>query len=493
MGVVYKAEHRLMKRVVALKVISPRLTANGAAIARFHREVEAVAKLAHTNIAAAYDADEVDGQLVLVEEFIEGTDLAQVVQEQGPLPVAQACGYIRQAALALQHAHERGILHRDIKPSNLIVTGDAHVKVLDFGLASLRDQPGDEDHAEPGTSASPANPTLTDFGQGMGTADFVAPEQVRDAHAADFRSDIYSLGRTLVFLLTGRSEAPLPVRLPRALVSILDRMTAAEPAQRFQTMTEVAAALSRFADEGKECRVNRRLLMALGMGLLVGLLGVWLYRQHTNRDGKFHPLSLEKVATAVSTRPLFTNGRSERLIFPSWGVQRVFDIPFDVLDPLGDQRKNGIVLYGPLDSPAKEMPKIVRLPCGFRAKSIHLLGGVAGWGYQGPGEGAPGTMNHKSVSMIVRLDYADGTREDHELLNGVHICDFCTNEDGDFYEVPGSTVAMRLKPVAHGPKQIRYLAIHPKKPESVIAGIEFIKGENSITSPVVMAVTIEEP
>jgi serine/threonine protein kinase len=276
MGVVFKAEHRLMKRVVALKIISPRLTANGAAIARFRREVEAVAKLAHANIAAAYDADEVDGQLVLVEEFIEGTDLAQVVQEQGPLPTAQACSYVRQTALALRHAHERGILHRDIKPSNLIVTGDGHVKVLDFGLASLRDQPED-DHAEPGISTTPANRTLTDFGQGMGTKDFVAPEQVQDAHAADARADIYNLGRTLVFLLTGHAESPAPSGVSSALVGVLDRMTAPDPEQRFQTMKEVAAALAPFAGEGKGRRVNRALLLAVGVVLLAGLVGVCLY------------------------------------------------------------------------------------------------------------------------------------------------------------------------------------------------------------------------
>jgi serine/threonine protein kinase len=309
MGVVYKAEHRLMKRVVALKVISPRLTASGAAISRFRREVEAVAKLAHANIAAAYDADETDGHLVLVEEFIEGTDLAQVVKEQGPLPTAQACGYVRQTALALQHAHEQGILHRDIKPSNLIVTGDGRVKVLDFGLASLRDQPGEEDHAEPSISTTPANRTLTDFGQGMGTKDFVAPEQVQDAHAADPRSDIFSLGRTLVFLLTGHADAPLPSAVPSAVVGVVTRMTAPDPEQRFQTMTEVAAALAPFAGEGKGRRVNRVLLLAFGMVLLVGLLGLCLYllrektKPATSAEGKNSKTASTKSGCIRFARP----------------------------------------------------------------------------------------------------------------------------------------------------------------------------------------------
>jgi hypothetical protein len=139
------------------------------------------------------------------------------------------------------------------------------------------------------------------------------------------------------------------------------------------------------------------------------------------------------------------------------------------------------------------MPKTVSLSCGLRAKAIHLLGGVAGWGYQGPKIGLPGSDNTKSVSMIVRLHYADGGTEDHELINGIHVCDFSMTEKGEFIEVPGSTFAMRLKPAGRVPNQIRYLAIQPGKTDVQLSTIEFVKAENSITSPVVMAVTVEEP
>jgi hypothetical protein len=276
MGVVYKAEHRLMKRVVALKVIGPRLSASAAAVARFRREVEAVARLQHPNIAAAYDADESGARLVLIEEYVEGADLARVVQERGPLPAAEACGYVRQAAQALQHAHERAILHRDVKPSNLIVTPAGQIKVLDFGLACLRDRPEEEGPAEAASAtARPAGSTLTDFGQGLGTAEFAAPEQVRDAHAADARSDIYGLGRTLYFLLAGRFDAPLPPHVPGALAAVVARMTAADPASRFQTMTEVAAALAP-RSAGAAGRHRRKLvLLALVAAVLLGLLGAW--------------------------------------------------------------------------------------------------------------------------------------------------------------------------------------------------------------------------
>ncbi len=282
MGIVYLAEHRLMKRVVALKVIAPHLTASRAAVTRFRREMEAVGKLAHANIAAAYDADETDGQLILVEEYIEGNDLASLVREKGPLPLAEACGYVLQAARALQHAHERGILHRDIKPHNLTVTGEGHVKVLDFGLALLREQKdeADTDSAIIGVTALP-NATLTDFGRGMGTADFASPEQVRDAHAADARSDIYSLGRTLVFLLTGRVErsgaSPGP-DVPLALVGVLDRMTAPAPDQRPRTMTEVADALTPFVvgegrPRGRRLLLGGLILLLVVLPIVVG--GIW--------------------------------------------------------------------------------------------------------------------------------------------------------------------------------------------------------------------------
>jgi serine/threonine protein kinase len=285
MGVVYKAEHRLMKRLDALKVICPRLTANAAAVARFRREVQAVARLQHPNIAAAYDADETDGQLVLIVEYVEGADLARVVREQGPLPVARACGYAQQAALALQHAHERGVLHRDVKPSNLIVTAGGHLKVLDFGLACLRDQQEEEGEAEPsGATAPPAGGTLTDFGQGLGTAEFAAPEQVRDAHAADARSDVYSLGRTLYFLLAGRFDASLPPDAPGPLSAVLARMTAPDPDARFQTMSEVAAALAPFAAEKR--RRRKALLLALVLVALLGPLAGWLALR---RDGTPRP------------------------------------------------------------------------------------------------------------------------------------------------------------------------------------------------------------
>src|SRR5262249_51639814 len=134
---VYKARHKKMDRLVALKVINAQLVGNPKAVERFHREVQAAAKLHHPNIVTAHDADEAGNTHFLVMEFVEGTDLAKYIEKKGPLPVAHACHFIRQAALGLQHAHERGMVHRDIKPHNLMLTADGVVKIMDFGLARL--------------------------------------------------------------------------------------------------------------------------------------------------------------------------------------------------------------------------------------------------------------------------------------------------------------------------------------------------------------------
>src|SRR5262249_7236342 len=135
MGAVYQAQHLLMERLVALKVINHNLLDNRAAVERFRREVKAAAKLTHPNIVTAHDAEQAGDTHFLVMEYVEGTSLARLTSDQGRWPVARACDYVRQAALGLQHAYEQGMVHRDIKPHNLMLTAAGQIKVLDFGLA----------------------------------------------------------------------------------------------------------------------------------------------------------------------------------------------------------------------------------------------------------------------------------------------------------------------------------------------------------------------
>jgi eukaryotic-like serine/threonine-protein kinase len=263
MGVVYRAEHRVMSRTVALKVMARRYTANKTAVERFRREVQAAARLAHPNIVTAHDADEANGTHFLVMEYVEGVSLDRLVRRRGPLPVATACQIIRQAALGLQHAHEKGMVHRDVKPHNLMVNRKGHVKVLDFGLARLAaETDGDLD------GTPPTGPTVTSPSLMLGTPDYVAPEQAKSASAAGPRSDIYALGCTLYFLLTGRApfsasgtaleklvahatDTAPPIRSSRADVSpeveaLVARMMAKDPAARPATAADVATTLRAF-------------------------------------------------------------------------------------------------------------------------------------------------------------------------------------------------------------------------------------------------------
>jgi predicted Ser/Thr protein kinase len=255
MGAVYQAEHRLMERPVALKVVKQTLTDNPAMVERFRREVKAAARLAHPNIVTAHDAEQAGDTHFLVMEFVEGTSLAQLVARQGPLPVSQACDYIRQAARGLEHAHECGMVHRDIKPQNLMLTPRGQVKILDFGLARFASE------------LQPAG-ALTASHALMGSPDYIAPEQAVDSRNADIRADVYALGCTLYHLLTGHppfpegsliqkvmahmEHAPASLTafrsdLPDGLVQVVERMMAKRPEERYQTPGEVAAALEQWA------------------------------------------------------------------------------------------------------------------------------------------------------------------------------------------------------------------------------------------------------
>ncbi len=261
MGVVYLAKNKLMGRLEVLKVVGGHLANKPAVLDRFIREIQSAARLQHKNIVSAYSALRVGESIILAMEYVEGEDLAKVVKSGGQLPVANACYYIYQAALGLQHAHERGMVHRDIKPANLILASDGKkkvVKVLDFGLAKV-------------TSEGEADSGLTSEGQMLGTPDYISPEQIRDAQKADIRADIYSLGCTFYYLLTGgppfrasklwdlyqahfsMDADPLNRVRPEVsseLAALVAKMLAKDPDLRFQTPGDVAQSLTRFFKPG---------------------------------------------------------------------------------------------------------------------------------------------------------------------------------------------------------------------------------------------------
>ena len=253
MGIVLKAEHRRMKRIVAVKMIAGAALKSPDAVKRFYREVEAAARLEHANIVTAYDASEHEGVHYLVMQFVDGKDLGAIVKERGPLSVSQAVDYTIQAARGLQFAHKQGVVHRDIKPANLLVDKEGTLKILDMGLARIGGVVDEEDKDR-----------LTASGQIMGTCDYMAPEQAMDTHHVDARADIYSLGCTLYRFLTGdvmykgetlakilisHQLSPIPSLckacsdvLPQ-LDAVFQKMVAKKPEDRYQTMAEVIADL----------------------------------------------------------------------------------------------------------------------------------------------------------------------------------------------------------------------------------------------------------
>ncbi len=324
MGAVYRAEHRHMERLVALKVIHPGLMPSPATVQRFRQEVRAAARLQHPNIVTAHDADEAGGLHFLVMEHVQGRSLADLVRERGPLPIGEACEYIRQAALGLQHANEQGMVHRDIKPHNLMVTPAGQVKILDFGLAR-RARGAEEVAGKPEGSAVP----LTGAGAVLGSADYIAPEQAADPRTADIRADIYSLGCTLYFLLAGsppfpegtvqdklarHAHEPLPALLdvPGGLAALLARMTAKEPAERPATPAQVAEALAPFSSSAAPAARgrNRRPLLIAGLVLAATLFaGAIAMRVTTDRgeivvetDDKSLKLTVRKSGEIIRIR-----------------------------------------------------------------------------------------------------------------------------------------------------------------------------------------------
>jgi serine/threonine protein kinase len=299
-SLVFKARHPERGWIVALKVIRHELLDSSEARQQFLSEMEAMAQLDHPNVVEFWDAGEASQTFYCAMEFVEGTDLGKLVHLTGMLPPAQASDYIRQTATGLQHAHERNLIHRDIKPVNLILTSPpapkvapilaridtqpprplppSIIKILDWGLACLR--PPSERQSGPG-NATPTRAII-------GTADYLSPEQARNADTADIRSDIYSLGCTFYYLLTGQppfpggslmqkliqhqKAEPAPVEslnpeVPPALAAIVRRMMAKDPEERFQTPAAVALALAPFVrkstDSSGMIRRDPRLTQAL--------------------------------------------------------------------------------------------------------------------------------------------------------------------------------------------------------------------------------------
>lgn len=259
MGAVYKARHLNLDRLVAIKILPESMLRSSDAVARFQREMRAVGALDHPNIVHATDAAEIDGTHFIVMQLVDGRDLSALVKSAGRLSVPDSCEIIRQAAMGLQHAHEKELVHRDIKPSNLLLSTDGLLKLLDLGLARINSESANLDE-------------LTSTSQIMGTIDYMAPEQADRSHAVDARADLYSLGATLFRFLTGiapldahgchtpiqkltallHQEQPdvknLREDLPDGLSLLIRQLLSRSPDDRPRSAGEVADALSPFCE-----------------------------------------------------------------------------------------------------------------------------------------------------------------------------------------------------------------------------------------------------
>jgi len=300
MGQVFKAAHLRLNRLAAIKMINPKSLHTSEKpeelIRRFQREAQAAAQLIHPNIVILFDYNVLGGVHFIAMEYVDGIDLAKMVQTQGPLPIQLACDFVCQAASGLQHAHEFGMVHRDIKPQNLLVTragssgsrasqpgvqqsgvmrrpeaiknsSGGVIKILDLGLVRISESINDPDTVS----------ALTMQGTIIGTPDYIAPEQARDASAVDVRADLYSLGCTFYFLLTGRppfpsgtsveklfkhqNEQPMAIEtirpnMPIEIVGIVQRLMAKRPESRFQSPNELVDSMRNLGAEPKMSRAK---------------------------------------------------------------------------------------------------------------------------------------------------------------------------------------------------------------------------------------------
>jgi len=258
-------------------------------------------------------------------------------------------------------------------------------------------------------------------------------------------------GRILTGMMAGES---------RTAIDLVDTEAKRQTLQR-EDIEELIASPKSLMPEGFEKQVTKDELSNL--------------LEFLTKKGKYVPLDLRKAASIVSTKPMFYGVDAvERLVFDDWGPKRVGEVPFLLVDPQGDRVPNVIMLYGPIGPIPPKMPKEVTLPVNAPAKAIHILGGVGGWSFP--------AIQERSVSLIVRLKYADGTTEDHELRNGVHYADYIRRID-----VPESTFAFNL-----GGRQVRSLTLQPRRQDVPVSEVQLIKGPDN-TAPVVVAITVETP
>lgn len=409
MGQVFKARHRRMDRVVAVKILPANLMKDAATVARFEREVQAAARITHVNIVTAFDAGKEGNVHFLVMECVEGSDLAALVKKNGPLPIERALHYVLQTARGLEAAHAAGIVHRDIKPANLLLDQSGTVKILDMGLARIG---GD----------APGQAELTSTGTIMGTVDYMAPEQALSTKTADARADIYSLGCSLFYLLTGKAaysgdtlmakllahrDQPIPslqeIRpdVPETVAAVFSRMVAKKTDDRYQTMTEVIADLESLT-RGESPTIN--LQPAAGFSSDGGLTEFL----------KDVALSESVTVQRIQTRPAFWKENQKLLLIGAavCGLLVVLAMVF-----VGPQKKNEVPRVAQETKVTKEAKKSTSkksVAVGGQPDAVAAKTGLSAGGSSRVQESATVKEAHSSsdpVSLNAPVIYLDDLQE----------------------------------------------------------------------------------
>jgi eukaryotic-like serine/threonine-protein kinase len=405
MGRVFKAHHNRLGRDVALKVIRKEKLAKPSVVQRFHQEIRAAAQLSHPNVVLAFDADESGGIHYFAMEFVEGTDLTKIVRASGPIRMPLACDYIRQAAIGLQHAYERGLVHRDVKPSNLLLTPKGQIKLLDLGLAMLNEL---EDGAN----------RVTQEGLVLGTPDFLAPEQAQNPTGVDIRADIYAMGASLFYLITGKVPfegttptdkmmqhvtAP-PPRLrdhrpdaPEQLDLLIQWLMAKKPEDRPQTPAQVAAILQPY------CPANTSHTPISLTG--IGAVGLLQSNPHSPVEivppqQVSAPADLNFAAPLPSTQEIgraVSKPRASRKAMPGWVKTVLVIAAIGAMIVCGVGGIGYILLSNVLES-TKPLPKEFTTTQGV--KLVQLAGGSV---LLGSATGSPGHESHEAPAVTVNI------------------------------------------------------------------------------------------
>ena len=365
-GAVFRAEQRRMRRPVALKVLDSDVWNKPEAVDLFEREMVTVASLSHPGIVQAYDAGDREGQCYIVMELVDGEDCGALVRRHGRLPAVESCEIVRQAALALDHAHQKGLVHRDVKPGNLMISRESStVKVLDFGLAAIA--------VAPLIGRGEAESAAKVEHRFLGTLEYIAPEQIEAPDHVDARADIYALGATLRRMLTGKparegmSEKTLMVQmktvvstpvepiatlrsdLPKALAELCDRLLEQDPERRPATGAEVAnllepwsagAELGRLFDEApleEKAFVfpkRRRRLVAAGAVVVAvaGIVGLVLDGGKQEKSDSLPGVPVFSKAVAEIHR--MDDKLLPRLLSNEWEVEREIFSATPVTEPI---------------------------------------------------------------------------------------------------------------------------------------------------------------